>query len=65
MITNSKKIQEFEKRLVRSEKVDVAKNFKIAEAMYREAVELHAIPARDPLCGIEIDIKIAKVVNSV
>lgn len=33
--------------------------------MYREAVSLGIIPLKDPLEGVEIDIKIAEVINSV
>ena len=33
--------------------------------MYKEAVALGVFPRKDPLEGIEIDIKIAKVVKSV
>jgi hypothetical protein len=33
--------------------------------MYREAVELGIIPMKNPLDGLEIDIKIAEVVNHV
>ncbi|GAH82379.1 unnamed protein product, partial [marine sediment metagenome] len=47
------------------EKVDVLKNFQIVEAMYDEAAELGIIPLKNPLDGIETDIKIAKVVNNV
>ena len=65
MIANPKKLQEFEKKLLKKEKVDIMQNFRIVEALYREAIALHAIPVNDPLDGLEIDIKIARVVNSV
>ena len=65
MITNPKKLQEFNKKLLKKEKVDIKQNFRIVEALYREAIALGAIPLTDPLDGIQIDIKIAKVVNSI
>lgn len=65
MIANPKKLQEFEKKLLKKEKVDIAQNFRIVEAMYREAIALRAISLKDPLDGIDIKIKIARVVNSV
>jgi hypothetical protein len=37
----------------------------IFEGMYKEAVYLKAIPLKDPLDGIEVDIKIARVSNGV
>jgi hypothetical protein len=45
--------------------VDIARNFHIVEALYKEAVTLGIIPLKNPLDGIEVDLKIAKVVNSV
>ena len=65
MITNPKKLQELDRELLKKEKVDIKQNFRIAEALYREAIALGAIPLKDPLDGLEIDMKIAKVVNSV
>ena len=65
MIKNPEIIRKFENDLIRNEKVDIQKNFQIYEAMYKEAVALGVFPLEDPLEGIEIDIKIAKVVNSV
>ncbi len=55
----------FELNLLRQEKVDDGRNFRIVDALYHEAVALGAIPLKDPLDGIEVDLKMAKVVNSV
>lgn len=65
MITNPEKLQAFERELLKKEKVDVMQNFQTVEALYKEAVNLCVIPMKDPLDGLEIDIKIARVVNSV
>ena len=65
MIKNVSELERFEKELLRLRKPDPAKNFRIIEALYDEAVALGAIPLKDPLNGIEVDIRIAKVVNSV
>jgi hypothetical protein len=35
------------------------------EALYKEAVTLGVIPLKNPLEGIEVDLKIAQVINSV
>jgi transcriptional regulator with XRE-family HTH domain len=58
-------LQKFELDFLKKEKVDIVRNFRIAEALYREAVTLGIIPLKDPLDGIEVDLKIARVVNSV
>ncbi len=56
---------EFEFNLLRKEKVDLGRNFRIVDALYNEAVALGTLPLRNPLDGIEVDFKIAKVINSV
>lgn len=65
MIKNSEKLQKFEDELTRKEKVNIRQNFRLVEAMYEEAVSLGVFPLKDPLDGIEVDIKVAKVINSV
>lgn len=65
MIKNRDELQKFENELARKENVDVLRNFRLIDAMYKEAVILNAFPTTDTLSGIEIDIKIAKVINSV
>lgn len=61
----SKNFKKFELELLKIEKHDIKKNFKILESLYREAVLLGIIPLKNPLDGLEIDIKIAKVLNNV
>jgi hypothetical protein len=65
MVKDAKKLEMFEIELMKHEKPDPVKNFKIVEALYDEAVALGAIPLKNPLDGIEVDIKIAKAINSV
>jgi hypothetical protein len=65
MIKNREVLQKFEDKRVKKEKADLLKNIRIVEALYQEAISLGAFPLKDPLSGIEIDIKMAKVLNSV
>jgi len=65
MIINHKELRKFRKDLARKGKPSYMKNLAIFEALYREAVKLGTLPPKDPLDGIEVDIRIAKVVNSV
>lgn len=58
-------LQKFEFDFLRKEKVDIVRNFHIVEALYKEAVTLGIIPLKNPLDGIEVDLKIARVVNRV
>jgi len=65
MIRNPKRLEEFEKELVRGSPPDYARNIRILEAMLAEAIAVGAFPPKDPLDGIEADIRIARVVNRV
>lgn len=58
-------MRDFEKKLLKKEKINIKRNFMIVDALYKEAVTLGALPLKDPLEGIDIAIKIARVVNSV
>ena len=61
----AKEFQAVESTLLRREKIDVKRNFKIVEALYKEAVALGVIPFKNPLDGLDVDIRIAKVINRV
>ena len=63
MIKNAE-FQKFEMELVSKEKVDNIRNLQIVDALYNEAIALGIIPLKNPLEGLEVDIKIAKVINS-
>jgi hypothetical protein len=65
MIKNSKALRQFEREITRKESVNILRNFRLVEAMHKEAMFLGVFPLKDPLSGIEVDIAIAKVVNSV
>ncbi len=64
MIMNNE-FRKFEIEILRNEKLDTRKKFKIVEALYKEAVALGVFPLKDSLEGLEVDIRIAKVINSV
>ncbi|OGP62776.1 MAG: hypothetical protein A2V65_10365 [Deltaproteobacteria bacterium RBG_13_49_15] len=63
MIQNSDLLLEFEKRRLESAPFDYFTNLRIFEALYQEARRFHILPLRDPLEGIDVDIRIAKCVN--
>jgi len=64
-VPKRKELLKFELDFLREEKAEIARNFHIVGALYKEAVTLGIIPLKNPLDGIEVDLKIAKVVNSV
>jgi hypothetical protein len=51
--------------VLRNEKIGIKKKFKIVEALYKEAVALGVFPLKDSLEGLEVDIRIARGINSV
>jgi hypothetical protein len=64
MIINRAEWEKFEKERIRADKVDLSKNFAILDALYKEAVTLGVFPPKDPLEGLDVVLKIARVVNS-
>ena len=65
MVKNSEKLRAFEVERIRTEKVDVERNFRIVDALYDEARMLGVLPPKYPLEGIEVKIRIARAVNYV
>lgn len=65
MITDPKKLREFEQKFLKRDKTSIDQKFRLLNAMFKEACALRVFPLKDPLEGLETDIKIAKVVNSV
>jgi hypothetical protein len=65
MVINSEKLRAFEDERIRTEKVDVERNFRIVDALYDEARMLGVLPPKYPLEGIEVKIRIARAVNYV
>jgi len=57
--------QSWQRKRGKTEEVDFFKNVRTYEEMYRWARKLGAFPPQDILEGIEIDIKVARIINSV
>ena len=65
MIKNPELFREFEDRLTRDEgKLSFEQSIKLFTSLWNEGVKLGVLPPREPLEGIDVDIKIAKVLNS-
>ncbi len=65
MIENRDSLRRLEREFLARDGTGHAHKLAILEAMWKEAVHLKVIPPLDPMEGIEVDIRIAKVVNSV
>lgn len=64
MIRNSFLIKELEKKILTKKELSFKEALKIYESMYDEAVKFGALPPKDPMEGIKVDIKIARILNS-
>lgn len=53
--------EQFEREQTTAEAPDYHRNLRYFEALYREAQLLGVLPGANPLEGIEVDIRIAKV----
>jgi len=63
MIQNASILRSFENALTRREPADHRRNLVIFEAMYSEARTLGIIPLQNSLDGIDVDIRLAGVLN--
>jgi len=64
MIRNPESFKKFEDDFHRNEKRSFDQSMMIFTALWSEAVRLGVLPTEDPLEGIEVDIRIAKVLHS-
>ena len=65
MIKDARWLAEFEENDLKKEKLDYQSALRIFEGMWKEAMLLGVIPLKDPLEGIEVDIRIARILNDV
>lgn len=65
MIKDKDLYKRFETEFIRSNRLSFIENLRIFEAMWEEAVNLGVLPFKDPLEGIEVDIKIGRILNSI
>jgi hypothetical protein len=65
MIKDSGLLEKFEREELKKEKLDYRSALRIFEGMWREGMALGVLPLKDPLEGIEVDIRIARMLNDV
>jgi hypothetical protein len=65
MVKNPALLEDLERKLAAGVKADPSRNFHILDALYEEARALGAFPLRDKLEGLDVDIRIARVINGV
>jgi hypothetical protein len=65
LIKNPEAVRSLDKAILQKERPDLARNIRLVEDLRKEAVSLGVFPPQDKLLGLDIDIKVAKVINSV
>ena len=63
MIKNPDMLEQFEREIIKKERVSFEQASALFEAMWQEGVDLGVLPPRDPLEGIDVDIRIARILN--
>lgn len=63
MIADRSLLEEFEKEQISSSKAHYFRNLCIFEALLREAKSLGIFPPKNPLEGIEVDLRLARAMN--
>jgi hypothetical protein len=65
MVKNPERLEKFQNTLYKSEgPFPFIHSLKIFASMWDQAVKLGVLPPKDPMEGIETDIKIAGILNS-
>ncbi|MFH0811599.1 MAG: hypothetical protein V2A69_01985 [Pseudomonadota bacterium] len=64
MIKNSDFLKNFDDEFVKVQGLSFAQAIKLFGSLWNEGTNLGVLPPKDPLEGIEVDIRIAKVLNS-
>lgn len=64
MIKNVRFVENMEREFISKQRLSYKQSLQIFESMWNEGVKLGVLPPKEPSEGIEVDIKIAKVLNS-
>ena len=64
MIRNPEYLKRFEKEWVARDKIPHERALEILDAMWEEGIALGVLPLKDPLEGLEVDIQMARILNS-
>ncbi len=65
MIKDSRLLEQFDREELKKENLDYRSALRIFEGMWREGMALGVLPLKNPLEGIEVDIRIARMLNHV
>lgn len=63
MVKNPKLLGQFERTQLKKENLTYLQSLKIVESLWKEGKSLGVLPPKNPLEGIETDIKLARALN--
>jgi hypothetical protein len=64
MIKNVHLIEDLEKEFISKDKLSYKQSLRIFESLWQEGLNLGILPPKDPVEGIEVDLRIANILNS-
>lgn len=64
MIRNPQLVARMEKEFISKQRLTYDQSMQLYEAMWSEGVRLGVLPPRDRMEGIDVDIRVAEVLNS-
>ncbi|MBI4727294.1 hypothetical protein HY768_08770 [candidate division TA06 bacterium] len=64
MVKNTEILEKFERELLAQSRLTHGQALAIVEGLRQEAVALGVWPPKNPLEGIEVDIEVARILNS-
>jgi len=64
VIRNPEKVSALEREFLKTSPPDYRQSLQIFTGLYKEARALGVFPPEDPLEGVDVDIRIAKILNS-
>jgi hypothetical protein len=64
MIKNVHLIEDLEKEFISKDKLSYKQSLRIFESLWQEGLNLGILPPKDPLEGIEVNLRIANILNS-
>lgn len=64
MIKDVRLVRAMEAEFISREKLTYRQSLRLFEAMWEEGVHLGVLPPSDPMEGLEVDLRIARILNS-
>jgi hypothetical protein len=64
MIKNTESLRRYEENWISKQKLTYEQALNIIESMWEEGTCLGVLPPKDPMEGIDVDVRVARILNS-